>query len=128
MSIWWVLTIISILLCVGFLVWCILDRWYRMFPIVMLIIFIFCLITFIIPSIAQPLSIKKEMIRQNKERQQILYQIEHLTEESDRVKLNEWILTYNDWVNDVNTSKELYGWFSWYHNVDMSNHTIIELV
>ena len=46
----------------------------------------------------------------------------------DKIKLNEWILTYNDWVNDVNTSKEIYGWVSWYYSVDMSEHKIIELV
>ena len=51
-----------------------------------------------------------------------------MNENSDKVKLNEWILTYNDWVNDVNTSKEIYGWASWYYSVDMSEHTIIELV
>jgi hypothetical protein len=68
------------------------------------------------------------MLRQHKERQQIIYQIEHMSETSDKVKLNEWILTYNDWVNDVNTNKEIYGWASWYYSVDMSEHTIIELV
>lgn len=31
-------------------------------------------------------------------------------------------------VNDVNTNKELYGWFSWYRDLDMSEHTIINLV
>ena len=87
-----------------------------------------CILGFAITSIIQPISIRKEMLRQNKERQQIIYQIENLTETSDKIKLNEWILTYNDWVNDVNTSKEIYGWASWYYSVDMSEHKIIELV
>lgn len=74
------------------------------------------------------ISVKKEMKRYEKERQQIEYQIENLTENKDKIKLNEWILTYNDWVNDVNTSKETYGWFSKYYNIDMSEHTVIDLV
>lgn len=85
-------------------------------------------IIMLIVSIAQAISLKQEMIRQDKERQQIVYQIENLTETNDKVKLNEWILTYNDWVNDVNTSKECFGWFSWYYTVDMSGHTVIQLV
>lgn len=88
------------------------------------------IITFIlfILTIAQFISLKKEALRQEKEREQIVYQIKNLTENSDKIKLNEWILTYNDWVNDVNTSKEVYGWFSWYYDFDMTNHTIIDLV
>lgn len=85
-------------------------------------------IMFIVASIMQPMQIKTTQIRQIKEREQIVYQIENLTEKTDKIKLNEWILTYNDWVNDVNTSKEIYGWFSWYNNLDMSNHKIINLV
>lgn len=51
-----------------------------------------------------------------------------MTEDTDKIKLNEWILTYNDWVNDVNTNIETYGWFSWYWSFDMSEYTIINLV
>ena len=79
-------------------------------------------------AIAQPFVLKREAMRQEKEREQILYQKSILTTESDKVKLNEWILTYNDWVNDINTDKEMYGWFSWYYNFDMSGHKIIDLV
>lgn len=79
-------------------------------------------------AIAQPFELKREAIRQEKEREQILYQKSIITTESDKVKLNEWILTYNDWVNDINTDKETYGWFSWYYNFDMSGHKIIDLV
>lgn len=68
------------------------------------------------------------MIISIQEREQIVYQIENLTEENDKIKLNEWILTYNDWVNDINTSKETFGWFSWYRDFDMTEHTIIDLV
>lgn len=86
------------------------------------------MVVFFILAIAIPISVKKEMLRYEKERQQIIYQIENLTADKDKIKLNEWILTYNDWVNDVNTSKETYGWFSKYYNVDMSEHTVIDLV
>lgn len=128
MSLWWILTISSIVLIIPFIIWGIKTEWDSLCAIGLTMLLGFCFIGFAIPSIVQPFSLKKEMIRQNKERQQIIYQIEHITEDSDRVKLNEWILTYNDWVNDVNTSKEMYGWASWYYSVDMSEHTIIELV
>lgn len=101
------------------------------FGLVLLMIDIFvglAVIVFFVLAIAMPISVKKEMLRYEKERQQIIYQIENLTEDKDKIKLNEWILSYNDWVNDVNTSKETYGWFSHYYNVDMSEHTIIDLV
>ena len=84
--------------------------------------------TLLIISVAQYVLLKKEAIRQEKEREQIIYQIENLNEDSDKIKLNEWILTYNDWVNDINTSKETYGWFSWYFDFDITKHTIINLV
>lgn len=86
------------------------------------------LVTFAIFAVAVSIRIKKELVRQEKEREQILYQVENLTEDKDKIKLNEWILTYNDWVNDVNTSKETLGWFSIYYYTDMSEHTIIDLV
>ena len=115
-----ILTIISIIGCRK--EW--LDGSFWM-PLVVSILFVF---VFAIEAILQPIEINKEKARYDLERQQIMYQIEHLTDEKDKVKLNEWILTYNDWVNDVNTSKEMYGVFSWYHSVDMSEHTIINLV
>ncbi len=81
-------------------------------------------------SIIQPISLRQASKRQELERVQIIYQIERYIENkaSDPIKLNEWILTYNDWVNDINTKKELYGWWSWYHNFDMTDHTYIDLV
>lgn len=128
MSFWWLLTIISIIAIIPFIIWSVKSCGDSDFAIYMTIILSVCILGFAITSIIQPISIRKEMLRQNKERQQIIYQIENLTETSDKIKLNEWILTYNDWVNDVNTSKEIYGWASWYYSVDMSEHKIIELV
>lgn len=78
--------------------------------------------------IYQIISLNQENIRQTAEREQILYQIENLTDDKDKVKLNEWILSYNDWVNDVNAEKRAYGWFAWHDTFDMSNHSIIDLV
>ena len=83
---------------------------------------------FLVVGIIQPISLKQLMIRQNKEREQIVFQINNLNDNSDKVKINEWILTYNDWINDVNTSKEFFGFWSWYYSFDMTNHTIIILV
>lgn len=128
MSLWWLLTIISVVATIPFIIWAIKSQWDSIGAMFGFITFICLFIVFFFIAIAQPISVKKELLRQNKERQQILYQIEHMTEDSDKVKLNEWILTYNDWVNDVNTSKEMYGFVSRYHSVDMSKHTIINLV
>lgn len=79
-------------------------------------------------GIWQPFLLRQERNRQLKEKQQIEYQIEHLTEDKDKIKLNEWILSYNDWVNDVNAEKETWGWFAWHWNFDMSEFEIIDLV
>ena len=128
MSLWWLLTIISVVAIVPFIIWSIKSYGDSLFAMIMTFLLSCCILVFAITSIIQPILIRKEMLRQNKERQQIIYQIENLTETSDKIKLNEWILTYNDWVNDVNTSKEIYGWASWYYSVDMSEHKIIELV
>lgn len=128
MSFWWLLTIISIVAIIPFIIWSVKSCGDSIFAMLMTMILSFCILGFAITSIIQPISIRKEMLRQNKERQQIIYQIENLTETSDKIKLNEWILTYNDWVNDINTNKEFYGWASWYYSVDMSEHIIIDLV
>lgn len=125
MTIFWILFIVCVSATIPFIVWQIKGSefaWlgYAMFGMIALV--------FLIVAIAQPIALKNEAIRQEKEREQIEYQIENLTEEDDKIKLNEWILTYNDWVNDINTSKETFGWFSWYRDFDMTEHTIIDLV
>lgn len=79
-------------------------------------------------GIIQAVTLKQDAIEYRNEREQIVYQIENMTEDTDKIKLNEWILTYNDWVNEINSSKEAFGWFSWYWSFDMSEHTIINLV
>lgn len=79
-------------------------------------------------GIIQAVTLKQDAIEYRNEREQIVYQIENMTEDTDKIKLNEWILTYNDWVNEINSSKEAFGWFSWYWSFDMSEHTIISLV
>ena len=91
---------------------------------------VFAVITFIcmLAWIIQIIDLKQENIRQTAEREQILYQVENLTDDKDKVKLNEWILSYNDWVNDINAEKQAYGWLAWHYTFDMSNHTIIDLV
>lgn len=78
--------------------------------------------------VIQIIDYRKVDIRQTKEREQIMYQIDNMTTSTDKVKLNEWILSYNDWVNDINSGKETWGIFDWYYNFDMSGHEIIQLV
>ncbi len=78
--------------------------------------------------VAQKIEYRQVDIRQTKEREQIMYQIDNMTGSTDKIKLNEWILTYNDWVNDVNAQKETWGWFAWYWGFDLSKHEIIQLV
>lgn len=89
---------------------------------------LFCIGISLILVIVQPIKLNQERNRMLKEKQQIEYQIEHLTQDKDKIKLNEWILDYNDWVNDVNAEKESYGWFAWHWNFDMSEFEIIDLV
>lgn len=132
MSLYWVLFIISasiglILFITSWILWKITQEKGAHLLFTSIIIGIITII-FLFVAIKQDIALKQLATRQEKERQQIEYQVENLTEDSDKIKLNEWILTYNDWVNDVNTSKEVYGYFSWYWSFDMSNHTIIELV
>ena len=84
--------------------------------------------TCLVVGIIQTVTLKQDAIEYRNEREQIVYQIENMTEDTDKIKLNEWILTYNDWVNEINSSKEAFGWFSWYWSFDMSEHEIINLV
>lgn len=128
MNIWIILSIICAIVTITGIIIGVKSDWDNFSSQIMVVLGGICLITFVGFGIGNSISIKKTDIRQLKEREQIVYQIEHLTEDSDKIKLNEWILTYNDWVNDVNTNKEIYGWFSWYRDLDMSKHTIIDLV
>ena len=128
MNIWFIIGILcTIVMIIGIIVG-IKSNWDSLASQLMVIFGGVLLIMFISVGIVNNVSVKNAEIRQLKEREQIVYQVEHLTENSDKIKLNEWILTYNDWVNDVNTDKEMFGWFSWYRDLDMSNHTIIDLV
>ena len=129
MSCVWMFFIVFVVITIGLVIWGIKDYWYHELSIGLPLVLagigvVICLGI----GIVQPITLKSEAIRQEKERGQIVYQIENMTEDTDKIKLNEWILTYNDWVNDVNTNKEVYGWFSWYWSFDMSEHIIINLV
>lgn len=128
MTIFWLIFIICIVTIIPFIIWGIKDQWDSICSFLGTLLLGTLALAFLTIAIAQPLSLREEAIRQEKEREQIEYQIENLTEENDKIKLNEWILTYNDWVNDVNTSKEMYGWVSWYRDFDMTEHSIIDLV
>lgn len=127
MTIWIILAIVFALVLVIGIVCLIKEKGDSDIVRVLIALALILFIVFVSVSIYQVVSLNKEQIRQTKEREQIIYQIEHLTEDSDKIKLNEWILTYNDWVNEVNSEKECYGWFAWHHNFDMSKHTIINL-
>lgn len=128
MNIWIIGAIVFGIIGLVGLVVGLVNRWnYGWDSLLSFIGFTLCFV-FSAIGICNIVSVKSEGMRQLKEREQIVYQVEHLTENSDKIKLNEWILTYNDWVNDVNTNKELYGWFSRYRDLDMSEHTIIDLV
>lgn len=129
----WIFFIIFAVITIGLVIWGIMSYWRHKFetPISLILSLAFvgiAVVLCLMIGIIQPIALKSEAIRQEKEREQIVYQIENMTEDTDKIKLNEWILTYNDWVNDVNTNKEVYGWFSWYWSFDMSEHTIINLI
>lgn len=126
MTIWMVLMILSIVFISAGIVWCSKDD-FSDGALCMCAFGGILAVVMIIVIVLQPISLNKIQNRQTKERQQIERQIAILDESKDTVKLNEWILTYNDWVNDVNTNKETFGWFSWYRDFDMTEHKIIEL-
>lgn len=125
----WMFFIIFAIILAGGIIWGIKTYWENDFltPIIVMLSGL-AVVACLAVGIAQPIAIRNESIRQEKERDQIIFQIENMTEDTDKIKINEWILTYNDWVNDVNTSKETFGWFSWYWSLDMSEHEIINLV
>lgn len=128
MTIWGVLAIIFLVATIWLIIAGIVNGWYDDWIMWLLIASASLLIIFVSVLICNVVELKKEQVRQTKEREQILYQVEHLSEGKDKIKLNEWILTYNDWVNDINTEKETFGWFAWHYNFDMSKHQIIDLV
>lgn len=128
MNVWFIIGILCAIVIITGIIIGIKRDWDSFASQLMVVLGGILLITFISVGIWNNVSVKKTEIRQLKEREQIIYQVEHLTEDSDKIKLNEWILTYNDWVNDVNTNKEMFGWFGWYKDLDMSNHSIIDLV
>lgn len=123
----WVFFIIFAAITIPILIWGIKTGWDFANSSLLILAGIAVLLCLII-GVVQPIALKNEAVRQEMEREQIVYQIENMDENTDKVKLNEWILTYNDWVNDVNANKETFGWFSWYYSFDMSDHEIIYLV
>lgn len=126
MTLFLLLTIIFLaLFIVSVIVWVKLELGYCAFCISSLMLGL-CIIFGLITAL-QPLTLREEMLTHSKERQQIIYQIENLKETTNTLALNEAILKYNSWVDEVNLNKEIYGWASWYHSVDMSEHTIIKL-
>ena len=128
MTIWGVLAIIFLVATIWLIIAGIVNGWYDDWIMWLLIASASLLIIFVSVLICNVVELKKEQVRQTKEREQILYQVEHLSEGKEKTKLNEWILTYNDWVNDINTEKETFGWFAWHSNFDMSKHQTIDLV
>ena len=128
MTIWGVLAIIFLVATIWLIIAGIVNGWYDDWITWLLTASASLLIIFVSVLICNVVELKKEQVRQTKEREQILHQIEVMTDSTDKIKLNEWILTYNDWVNDVNTEKEIYGWVAWHYSFDMSKHQIIDLV
>lgn len=128
MTIWIYLSIATGILSLVFLICGIADNWYNEIWGCLLIAQVCVFATVLIIAIIQPFAMRQDGIRYKKEREQILFQIDHLTPETDKIKLNEWILSYNDWVNDINSGKETWGIFDWYYGFDMSGHEIIQLV
>ena len=127
MSVWWIFTIVWGLIFFFFLLLT-LTIHVDFFSLNLLLSSFIIFMVFLFASILQPISLENEMIYYNKERQQILYHIESLTDNSDKIQLNEMIFKYNDWVDSINANKEIFGWFSWYDRFEMSKHTHIELV
>lgn len=128
MTIFILCLIIGVVFLIGSIIWYVKSDFESIGAVSIIVFSIFIVSIMGIIAIIQPLTLKNEALRQEKERQQIIYQIQNLDNNKDKIKLNEWILTYNDWVNDVNTEKQIYGWFAWHRDFDMSEHIIIDLV
>lgn len=127
MTIWIILLIAAGILSSVFFICGMIKEWDGIWGY-LLFLQVCAFVIVLVTAIAQAVDVRKTDIRYRKEREQILYQIDHLTPETDKIKLNEWILSYNDWVNDINSDKETFGIFSWNYNLDMSEHEIIQLV
>lgn len=125
----WMFLMIFVIILIPLIIWGVKTNWkYEFLNQFLVIIVCFAIFICLLIGITQSAQLKNEALRQEKERAQIIYQIDNMTEDTDKIKLNEWILTYNDWVNDINADKEAFGWFSWYCSFDMSEHKIIDLV
>lgn len=74
------------------------------------------------------MTVKEEQVVRTTQREQIMYRIEHLDENTDKVFLNGEITEYNNWANEVNADKQVWDWFSWYRDFGMSNRLTIRLV
>ena len=128
MSWFWLFFIILTVILIPLIVWGIKSDWYSEWASILVVAVAMFAIVFLVLGFGNSVSNKAKQVRYEKEREQILYQINNLNEDTDKIKLNEWILSYNDWINDVNTSKETFGYFSWYYSIDMTEHKIINLV
>lgn len=128
MSWFWLFFIILTVILIPLIVWGIKSNWYSEWASILVVAVAMFAIVFLVLGFGNSVSNKAKQVRYEKEREQILYQINNLNENTDKIKLNEWILSYNDWINDVNTSKETFGYFSWYYSIDMTEHKIINLV
>ena len=128
MTIWTILLIIGIL---GIAIFWYVNYQLDWDNLACAIIFIIFIILGLIGLVVAPLQAwdnRTTNIRMLKERQQILYQIENIKPDTDKIKLNKWILTYNDWINDILAEKETFGWFAWHNAINMNNHEYINLV
>lgn len=67
--------------------------------------------------------LKVEAVRQDKERDYLTFLRD--VPDLEKNSINERILNYNAWINDVNAEKEALGWFAWHCNFDMTNHNYI---
>lgn len=127
MTIWVYLLIVAGILSLVFFICGMVKEWDGIWGC-LLFLQVCAFVIVLIVAILQAVAVRETDIRYKKEREQILFQIDHLKPETDKIKLNEWILSYNDWVNDINSGKETWGIFDWYYGFDMSRHEIIQLV
>ena len=133
MGFYWMLSLIGfafagVVAVVGLIVR-VRDRWGSMSNILWWSLVICCLTAlWTVVPIVQTITIRQESVRQTYEKKQIQYQIDNMTETTDKVKLNEWILRYDDWINDINAEKEAFGIFAWHYAMNMDEYTIIALV
>lgn len=128
------LAVVSIVVLLALIIFAVIDyeKEYDLFDWIIwpLACFSFSSLMLLIVSICQPISLGKERIKMGYERDLIIYQISLVCDEpsKDRVALDNRILEYDSWINEIEVEQDVYGWYAWHWGFDMSEFYLIPVV